>query len=211
MTVLLRRAFAALAIFSVLLLGAAAARADQGADADDGMKFLRGLADQALALVNAKDIGDADRAEKFRGLFVASFDIPEIGRFVLGRHWKSASATQQRDFLKAFEDFTVLTWSTRFKDYSGVSFEVDGAAPADDGYWLVDSRILRKAGDPLPLGWRIHRVDGHWRITDILIEGVSMALTQRQDFASAMQANGGKIDDLLSAMHKKIDELRAGK
>jgi len=212
MTVLPRRAFAALAILAVLLaVPLAGARADQTVDGADSMKFIRTLADQALVLVNDKKISDADRAEHFRGLFVVSFDIPEIGKFVLGRHWKSATPAQQQDFLKSFEDFTVLTWSTRFKDYSGVSFDVLGSAPADDGYWTVDSRIHRTAGDPLPLGWRVHEVDGKWRITDILVEGVSMALTQRQDFASAMQANGGKIEDLLDAMHKKIGELRSGK
>jgi len=212
MTRLVRRAFAAFAILASLAAGplAGAAGADQGLDGTEAQKFIRTLADQALVLVNDKKISDSDRAERFRGLFVVGFDIPEIGKFVLGRHWKSASVEQQQDFLKSFEDFTVLTWSTRFKDYSGVSFDVQGAAPADDGYWQVDSTIHRTTGDPLPLGWRVHRVDSNWRITDILVEGVSMALTQRQDFASAMQANGGKIEDLLAAMHKKIVELRSG-
>ncbi len=130
---------------------------------------------------------------------------------MLGRHWKTATPEQQQDFITAFEDFTVLTWSTRFKDYSGVSFKLEGASPADTGFWIVDSRVIRNQGDPLLLGWRVHQVDGGWRITDILVEGVSMALTQRQDFASAIQSSGGTIASLLATMHKKIDELRAGK
>lgn len=211
MTGLTRRAFAAFTICAALLAGTAGARADQAADAADAQKFINGLASNALILVNDKAMSDKDRAEKFRTLFVATFDLPEIGKFVLGRHWKNATPAQQKDFIEFFEDFTVLTWSTRFKDYSGVSFAIDGAAPADDGYWQVDLRIIRNQGDPLPLGWRIHKVDGNWRITDILVEGVSMALTQRQDFASAMQSSGGSLDALLDAMHKKTDELKAGK
>ncbi len=54
-------------------------------------------------------------------------------------------------------------------------------------------------------------VDGQWRITDILVEGVSMALTQRQDFASAIQSSGGTIESLLATMHRKIVDLRGGK
>jgi phospholipid transport system substrate-binding protein len=209
MTLLSRRAFAAFALSTVLLAGTAA-RADEAADANAAQTFIRGLADKALVLVNNKTISDKDRADRFRDLFVASFDIPQIGQFVLGRHWKAATPAQRTDFLKSFEEFTVLTWSTRFKDYSGVSFELEGASPAENGYWIVESHIKRSQGDPLPLGWRVHKVDGAWRITDIIVEGVSMALTQRQDFSSAMQSSGGTIETLLATMHKKIEELRAG-
>ncbi len=210
MTEPLRRAFAAVAIFAALLLGPVGARADQAADAADSQRFIQALADKALVLVNSTTLKDSERAEEFRTLFVAAFDIPDIGRFVLGRHWKAATPAQQQDFLKSFEDFTVLTWSTRFKDYTGVRFQVEGATPADDGFMIVDSKIFRKDGDPLQVGWRMHQVGGGWRITDILIENVSMALTQRQDFASSIQSSGGSVELLLKTMHAKIEELRAG-
>ena len=58
--------------------------------------------------------------------------------------------------------------------------------------------------------WRLHdSADGNFRITDIIVEGVSMAITQRQDFASTMQGIGGKMDSLLSAMRTKVDQLKA--
>ena len=205
----LRRAFAAVLIAASLVTAAAGARADQAADAAAAQTFIRTLADKALVLVNSTTMKDAERAEGFRALFVEAFDIPEIGRFVLGRHWKSASPDQQQQFLKAFEDFTVLTWSTRFKDYSGVSLEILGASPADEGFMIVESRIVRTQGDPLPVGWRVHKVGEQWKITDILIEDVSMALTQRQDFAAVIQSSGNSVGGLLDTMNKKIGELRA--
>jgi phospholipid transport system substrate-binding protein len=205
----LRRALAAFAIVAVFLVAAPPSHADEAADAASSQAFIRDLAQRALVIVNSKTMKDAERADGFRALFVVAFDIPDIGRFVLGRHWRTASADQQQQFLAAFEDFTVLTWSTRFKDYSGVSLEVEGASPAEEGYLIVDSRIVRKQGDPLPVGWRVHKVDGKWKITDILIENVSMALTQRQDFSAVVQSSGGTVDGLLATMHKKIDELRA--
>ncbi|HEY1723520.1 MAG TPA: ABC transporter substrate-binding protein [Magnetospirillaceae bacterium] len=211
MTVLSRRAFAAFTFCAALCLGIAGARADDAATANDAQNFIHGMADKALVLVNDKNLSDKDRADRFKDLFVQAFDIPEVGKFVLGRHWKTASPTQQKDFIESFEDFTVLTWSTRFKDYSGVSFEIEGSSPADEGYWVVDSLVKRAQGEPLHLGWRIHKVDGAWKITDILVEGVSMALTQRQDFASAIQSSGGTVESLLATMHRKIEELRAGK
>ncbi len=210
MTMLSRRAFAAFAFCTALVMSAGV-RADTAADANSAQSAIRALADKALVLVNDKAMSDKDRADKFRVLFQDSFDIPEVGKFVLGRHWKNATPDQQKEFLTDFTDFTVLTWSTRFKDYSGVSFELVGASAADDGFIIVDSLVKRSQGDPLHLGWRVHKVDGQWRITDILVEGVSMALTQRQDFAGAMQSSGGKLENLLATMRKKNDELRAGK
>ena len=148
MTEPLRRAFAAVAIFAALLLGPVGARADQAADAADSQRFIQALADKALVLVNSTTLKDSERAEEFRTLFVAAFDIPDIGRFVLGRHWKAATPAQQQDFLKSFEDFTVLTWSTRFKDYTGVRFQVEGATPADDGFMIVDFEDLPQGRRP---------------------------------------------------------------
>jgi len=206
----LRRALLAFILVAAASMAAPVARADEAADAASAQIFIRTLADKALVLVNATDIKDSVRADGFKTLFVDSFDIPDIGRFVLGRHWKGASPDQQKQFIQAFEDYTVLTWSTRFKDYSGVSLVVEGASPAEEGFIIVGSRIVRKQGDPLEVGWRVHQVDGRWRITDILIENVSMALTQRNDFAAAIQSSGGTVEGLLDTMHKKIEELRAG-
>lgn len=206
MIAIFRRALAALVVLTALS-AVTAARAEPSADPKAAQSFIRDLADRALVLVNDKSLGAKDRAERFRALFAASFDIPEIGKFVLGRHWKTASDDQRGAFVKAFEDFTVYTWSTRFKDYSGVSFTVLGGSNEGTDA-LVDSRIERTHGDPIPLQWRVHQIAPGLRITDILVEGVSMALTQRQDFAALLQSNGGKIDALLEAMNQKTDELK---
>jgi phospholipid transport system substrate-binding protein len=69
---------------------------------------------------------------------------------------------------------------------------------------------MRDQGAPISVQWHVHQGDGGgFRIGDIVVEGVSMAVTYRSDYAAATQANGGRIDSLLSSMRTKIDQLKA--
>lgn len=201
------RALTAL-LLAIFLCGAGAAAPAVGAS-EDPQKFIQGLAQKAITTVAAQNVSDGERSQRFRHLFVSAFDIPEIGKFVLGRHWRAASPAQQSQFLKEFEDMQVFTWSRRFKDYHGEHLQTLGARKENEG-WLVDSQIVRPQGSPIPVQWRVRQEsDGALRIVDIVPEGVSMALTQRQDFAGALQSNGGNVDALLASMRAKNQQLAA--
>jgi phospholipid transport system substrate-binding protein len=206
-----RKVLAGLALGTAL---AAAGRANcaLGADAGDAPKqFVDTLAGKAIAVMSDTAGSDAERVEKFRALFDAAFDLPAIGQLVLGRHWKSATPEQQTQFLDLFEQQEVLIWARRFKSYNGEKLVVESASadPATPSRFRVDSRIDKTSGQPIPLEWQVVQAAGGWRIVDVTIENASMALTLRQDFESVLQSNGGKIDALLAAMQKKIDQLKA--
>lgn len=208
----LRRPFLALCLTCGLALLAPLLAVPAAADDEtDSQTFVRNLADNAIITVADHQLSDTERNERFRRLFVSSFDLPEIGKFVLSRFWRQATPDQQAEFLKLFEDYTVLTWARRFKDYSGEKLETLGAIKDGDKGWVVDSHILRpNNAPPIAVQWRLKKGDdGTYRIIDIVVEGVSMAITQRSDYASAMQANGGRMDSLLSALRSKIDQMRA--
>lgn len=184
------------------------ALADTGQDAQ---AFIQRLAQTAIDTVADRRLSDTERDDRFRRLFVSSFDIPDIGRFVLARYWRTASASQQQEFLKLFEEITVLTWAQRFKDYNGETLQTLGATKDGERGWVVDSRILRNQGQPISVQWRLRQADdGSFRILDITVDGVSMAITYRSDYSSAIQSNGGQLDSLLSAMRNKINQLHAG-
>ncbi|HIJ37602.1 MAG TPA: ABC transporter substrate-binding protein [Rhodospirillaceae bacterium] len=173
--------------------------------------FIGTMAEQAVHMAADKNISDQARAERFRKLFINSFDISEIGRFVLSRHWKAATAEQQTRFLKLFEDMTVLSWSKRFKDYRGESLKVLDAEQKDGGDWTVISEMSRpQATAPVHLRWKVRQESGGWRVTDIIVESASMAVTQRQDFAAVLQNNGGSIEALLQSLETKVSQLKTG-
>ncbi|MTJ82092.1 MAG: ABC transporter substrate-binding protein [Telmatospirillum sp.] len=206
---MVRRLFLSLAAAFVLAAGTFAVPA-HAQDGEAAQKFIAELARQAITTVADRQLPQAERESRFRKLFVTAFDLSEIGRFVLSRSWRTATPDQQQEFLSLFEDITVLTWAKRFQDYNGESLETGGVTRDGDRGWVVDSHILRAQGQQIPVQWKVKQSeDGSFRVIDIVVEGVSMAITHRSDYAAALQANGGKVDGLLSTMRTKLDQLKA--
>lgn len=166
--------------------------------------FIDSLAQRAIVGLTAKDIDTADRAARFRTLFTETFDVPTIGRFALGTPWRTASESDRAEYLKAFEDFIVATYATRFADYGGEAIRTTGSRRGDDGEVFVSSEFVRAQGAPVRVAWRLRPTNpGGWRIIDVIIEDVSMAITQRDDFSSTIQRNGGRLSALIEALRGK--------
>lgn len=199
---------ASLVLFAIFVtMGAAAPKA---ATQQEAQLFIQDLARKAITTVAARDLTDTERSRNFRRLFISAFDIPEIGKFVLSRYWRAATPAQQKEFLKQFEDMQVLVWSRRFKGYHGETLDILGATEGNGGGWVVNSRIIRPDAPPIPVLWHVEQApDGTLRIVDIIPENVSMALTQRQEFATVLQQTGGNLEELLSRMQAKNRQLAA--
>lgn len=178
----------------------------------DPKDFVTQLAGKAMETMTAKGLGDAERNQRFRSQFTADVDLPEIGKFVLGRHWRAATPEQQQEFLKAFEEIVVLTWATRFKDYGGdLRHVVTNAVSDGERGILVESKVERDHQAPINLQWKLKKGEPDLRVIDLVVEGASMAITYRNEYAAVIQANGGKIDGLLGAMRTKIAEMQSAK
>jgi phospholipid transport system substrate-binding protein len=165
--------------------------------------FIDSLAQRAIVGLTAKDIDTADRAARFRALFTETFDVATIGRFALGTPWRTASEADRTEYLKAFEDFIVATYATRFADYGGEAIRTTGSRRGDDGEVFVASEFVRAQGAPVRVAWRLRPNANSWRIIDVIIEDVSMAITQRDDFSSTIQRNGGRLGALIEALRGK--------
>ena len=119
-----------------------------------------------------------------------------IAKFVLGRYWKLATDDQKAEFQKLLETLLVQSYAKAFAHYSGEKFDVGSARGNDDGSMLVNSTIIQPNGDVIHLDWRVEDGDNTLKITDLLVEGVSLRTTHRSDFASAIQSNGGTVAGL---------------
>jgi phospholipid transport system substrate-binding protein len=206
--VIARRTFLGVVV-TLLVAAVRPGAADAQSSGDDARRFIEGLAQRAITTVVDKQLPQNERVDHFRTLFVSSFDIPEIGRFVLSRYWRMATPEQQRDFLALFEEITVLTWAKRFADYNGERLETLDATQDGDRSWVVDSHIVKPQGPQNRVQWHVRLgSDGAFRVFDIVAEGVSMAITLRSDYVATMQINEGRLDGLLSSMRAKRDQLR---
>lgn len=201
-----RRSLIALFVAGMAIATVVPARADANTEA---RAFIQKLADTAMNTVAVKGLSDDERTRRFRDLFVDAFDLPEIGKLVLGRYWRIATPAQQQEFLKLFEDIQVYTWTKRFKDYSGETLEITAAAPEGETDMLLDSRIKRQRLEPIHVNWRLRKQPNGFRILDIKVEGASMALTHRSEYSSVIQASGGQVEGLLALMRAKVVQLHA--
>jgi phospholipid transport system substrate-binding protein len=188
----------------ILIALATAARPAAAAAAADPATVIADLGNQALQVLG-NNVGSDQRVARFRQLFTVDFDVPGIARFVLGRYWNIATEPQQQEFVRLFTDYIALAYSSRLAEYSGEHLQVTGTRPAADGS-VVSSEIIRPNGaPPARVDWLLTQHDGAYRISDVVVEGVSMAVTQRSEFASVIQRNGGQVQGLITALRQKTE------
>ena len=192
----------------VLILLLAGPFAQARAASDPGA-FVGEFADKAIALVSDESVTKPERREKFADLVKTYFDMPGIGRFLLGRYWRTASEAEQEAYLQAFTENMIYTYSRRFDEYGGQKLVIDGTRE-DGRFNIVSSRIVApNSGEQYRLDWRVMEEGGSFKIVDIVIEGVSMSVTQRQEYASVIQSNGGKVQALIDALNRQMAGLRS--
>jgi phospholipid transport system substrate-binding protein len=178
----------------------AVARADQPTSPAEAQKFIDDIGTRAIRVLSDSKLSLVERQAQVRELLRVGLDLEKIGRFALGRSWQSATDAQRADYIKLFDSYVVNTYSRRLSAYSGESFKVVGAQPIADTDALVNTQIERPGNQPLNTAWRVREEGGQMKIVDVIVEGVSMVLTQRQEFASVVQNKGlnGLLADLKS-------------
>jgi phospholipid transport system substrate-binding protein len=191
-----------------LLMSTAALAAPPVVNPADAVAFMNQLWDRAVEVLNKKS-DPALRQERFRQLFHADFDCPGIARFVLGRYWRDASEEEQKDFVKLFEEYVVFVYTARLSNFGGQDFKVRGSRSDGDGV-MVSTDVFSPGGSsPLKIDWRLVSDNGTYKINDVIVEGVSMLVTQRSEFASIVQRNGGQVRGLLAMMREKTASASA--
>jgi phospholipid transport system substrate-binding protein len=200
-----RRIF--LTIVSLLIAPAWLTTASDAGAADPD-RFMSQLWAQTVEVLSNK-VPRADRLVRFRQLFQEDFDGPGIARFVLGRYWRSATEQEQQEFLKLFEDYVIFVYGTRLSNFSGETFKLRGSRTDASGT-IVSTDIISAGGDPpIKVDWRLITDHGSFKINDVIIEGISMLVTQRSEFASVIQRHGGQVGELLAMMRERTKTASA--
>lgn len=157
---------------------------------------------KAISFLRNDDLSLAGKEKKFRKLLHASFDMGTIGRFALGRNWKVATEAQKKEYQRLFENLVVKVYSSRFNDYKGQGFDVVSFRETGKKDITVTSYIVPATGSKIQIDWRVRNKNGQYKVIDVIIEGVSMSVTQRSDFASVIQRGGGNVEVLLAHLRK---------
>lgn len=174
----------------------------QQAHANNAESFIAQLGDKALQVLVINSQSDSERISAFRALLNEGFDLPLIGRYALGRYWRRATQGQKEEYGVLFEDFIVRTYAVRLGQYGGETLRVTGSR-TDQKDTIVTSEIVREGAAPIRVDWRVRSGDSGAKIVDVVVEGVSMLLTQRDEFASVIQRSGGNVEGLLTRLREK--------
>ncbi len=166
--------------------------------------FVQDLADRAVANLTDAERSSEEREDRIRELFRQGFAVRGIAKFTLGRYWRSASEEQRREYLALFEDVIVDAWAARFTKYSGQRFEIREESRVSGGgvpVVIVRSLIWASPESPIRVNWRVASAGEIYKITDVIVEGISMATTQRDEFASLVRKDG--LNGLLASLREK--------
>ncbi|AQS87481.1 toluene transporter auxiliary component Ttg2D [Neoasaia chiangmaiensis NBRC 101099] len=199
LTSVTRRRVLGLATAAAMSLGlgvTGSARADQASD------FVSSFGGKLVAIVNSSASLDKKKQEVLP-LLQENLDAAAIGKFCLGRYWRTASPEQQQRYLTLFDHVLVNAITDKIGDYQGVSFRVTGTSQAPTGE-LVSAQISRPGQPTADMQLLVVQSNGP-KVVDMIGEGASLRLTQRQDYSSYLARNGGNVDTLNNALQRQLD------
>ena len=169
--------------------------------------FIQNLGTRAIGIIADKSVTKEKRNDLFKQILSDSFDLKTIGRFVIGRNWNLATPEQQDEYMRLFQDLVVRTYGNRLSLYAGEGFVVNSEHAESEQDIVVNSQITHPDGSaPTKIDWRVRNRNGKFGVIDVVVEGVSLSVTQRQEYAAVLQNNGGQIEGLLVLMRQRLQE-----
>ena len=165
--------------------------------------FVQSTVNRASKLLG-ENISKNEKIEKLKLIAKETVDIRGIGFYTLGSKRKSLNEEEKKRYAKLFEDYFLKSFSSRLAEYTNPEIDVTNKEKLNDSYTIVNS--LLKATNERPeinIDWRIYTKDpNNPLIRDLIIEGLSLARTQKEEFASVLSSNDGDIKALFRVLEK---------
>ncbi len=178
-------------------------------DNGQATELIEQLGTETLGLLTNKALAREEQQREVRRLLKKGFAVETISRFVLGRYWRVSTESQRTDYQTLFVEYVIDYLVANLGRYSGQTFQVVGERGDGPRGAIVESRVNSPDGAPVTVHWRVRGTGNGPKIVDVVVEGVSLALTQRAEFASVIQRKGGSVDRLIEELRLKLDELRS--
>jgi phospholipid transport system substrate-binding protein len=164
--------------------------------------FVKQFANSLVSIVNGPE-GNAQKKASLGPVIDNNVDVARIARFCLGRFWATATPAQQSEYTTLFHQVLLNEISGHLGDYRGVSYAMTGDT-SQGADTLVGTLINRPNAPAANVKWVVDSSGGSPKVVDVIAEGTSMRLTQRNDYASYLSQHGNSIDALIAALKKQL-------
>jgi phospholipid transport system substrate-binding protein len=168
------------------------------------------LVDQVLRLLGEGGVDNLDQGDLLSVLDEGT-DLTLLGRLVLGRYWREANQRQRTEYLQLFRHYMLQTLVQRLRQYvgsdlsyAGERFQIIASRPVGERDVLVQSRVAPPSSQPLRVDWRLRERPGEPVIIDLIVEGISLLVTQRSEFAAVLERGG--VDGLLAELRVRVTQ-----
>ena len=170
-------------------------------------EFVQQTADEASEALN-KRLSKDEKMEKLKVIAKKTVDIKGIGFYSLGKHRKGLGEEEKKEYIEIFEKYFLKTFSSRLAEYTDPRIRVDSQKILNEKYTMVSSVLLASKSKPeIKIDWRVITKNPEKPlIIDVIIEGVSLAKVQREEFSSIIQNKDGGINALFINLKEFISK-----
>ena len=173
----------------------------------DPQMFVKELVNDAINKLSDKSLSKEEKANFIENLAIENIDINALGLYTLGELRKSADKSNLDKYQKVFEKYFLKSLTSRLTDYSSNRFEVISAEKKSSNYTIVKSKIAQSENQPeIKIDWRVYTKNPEKPlIRDLIVEGLSLARTQKEEFTSILNSNNNDINILISKLEEFLN------
>ncbi len=171
-------------------------------------EFINELVKDAISKLSDKNLNDDQKSKFIENLALENVDINALGLYTLGELRKSSDKNIIVKYQQSFEKYFLKSLTSRLSDYSSSKFEIIGADKKSANYTIISSKIIPENGDPqIKIDWRVYTKNPEKPlIRDLIVEGLSLARTQKEEFASILSSNNNEIEILITKLEEFVDK-----
>ena len=173
----------------------------------DPQTFVQEMVNDAINTLSNKNLTDEEKANFIENLAMDNVDINALGLYTLGELRKSADKANLEKYQRTFEKYFLKSLTSRLTDYSSNKFEVISSEKKSSNYTIVKSKIAKSENQPeIKIDWRIYtRNPEKPLIRDLIVEGLSLARTQKEEFSSILSSNNNDINILITKLEEFLN------
>ena len=169
----------------------------------DPKSFVSELVNDVINKLSSTSLNEDEKAQFIEEVALNNVDIKALGLYTLGELRKSSDEIDLENYQNAFEKYFLKSLTSRLSDYSSSKFEVIEAEQKSSNYTIIKTKILPEDGSPeIKIDWRVFTKNPEKPlIRDLIVEGLSLARTQKEEFASILNSNNNDINILISKLN----------